>query len=356
MLMYCIYNAATLEKLINTVHNIHNTTSSHETLFAKQHSSLTLRSLYANSQVLHHYSINLLLYLRTVQDKYVALYRELITQLQIYATSIRILVKGYLALSLVIPSKLKEILNEVRIAIWMTNPDYDLVIDRVHLYYDMQLVTFGINKDKTLIVQFPLFIQPYTQQPLILYQIETVPVPIIDQTTQEQLTCTYRLRKHTLLYILKLASLLDSKKFLRTSKRIGNEFYCEELFVVKHKSRYSCEKVIYFNLDAKTIKQNCKFKFYYNKKDTTHRVLDEGNEIILANWPNDKHIICKINNDIPSKIPSYPYVLVNRGALCNCGIEVENHFLLKSLAACQDTNSKLTMDFTVNTSFANDLD
>ena len=29
----------------------------------------------------------------------------------------------------------------------VTNPDYDLVIDRKHLYYNMQLVTFGIDKD-----------------------------------------------------------------------------------------------------------------------------------------------------------------------------------------------------------------
>ena len=50
----------------------------------------------------------------------------------------------------------------------------------------MKLVTFGIDNDKNLIVQFPVFIQPYTQQPLILYQIETVPVPIIDKNTQRQ--------------------------------------------------------------------------------------------------------------------------------------------------------------------------
>ena len=62
----------------------------------------------------------------------------------------------------------------------------DLVIDRFHLYYDMQLVTFGINRDKNLIKQFPVFVQPYTQQPLILYQLETVPVPIIDRNTQAQ--------------------------------------------------------------------------------------------------------------------------------------------------------------------------
>ena len=37
--------------------------------------------------------------------------------------------------------------------------------------------------------------------------------------------------------------------------------------------------------------------------------------------------------------------------LCNCEIKVENHFLLESLAACQDTKSKLIMYFLVNTAF-----
>ena len=108
----------------------------------------------------------------------------MITQLHIYATSIRILAKGYLPILLITHSKLREILNDVKTDIRKTNPDYDLVIDRLHLYYDMQLVTFGIDKDKNLIVQFPVFMQPYTQQPLILYQIETVPVLIVDQNTQ----------------------------------------------------------------------------------------------------------------------------------------------------------------------------
>ena len=51
--------------------------------------------------------------------------------------------------------------------------------------------------------------------------------------------------------------------------------------------------MIYFNLDVETIKENCKFIFYYNKTDITPTVLDGGHEIILDNWPNDKHIICK---------------------------------------------------------------
>ena len=37
MLMYRIHNADTLEKLINTIQEIHNVTFSHEKLFAGEH-------------------------------------------------------------------------------------------------------------------------------------------------------------------------------------------------------------------------------------------------------------------------------------------------------------------------------
>ena len=90
--------------------------------------------------------------------------------------------------------------------------------------------------------------------------------------------------------------------------------------------------------------------------DITLTVLDGGNKIILANWLNDKHIICTINNDIPVEIQSHPYILVNRSVLCNCSIEVENTFLLESLAACHSTNTKLIMYFTVKTAFTNYID
>ena len=85
-------------------------------------------------------------------------------------------------------------------------------------------------------------------------------------------------------------------------------------------------------------------------------VLDGGDEIILANLPNDKHIICNINNDIPVKIPSHPYVLVNRSILCNCGIEVDNHHLLESIASCNKKITQLFMYFTIYLAFTNYLD
>ena len=191
--------------------------------------------------------------------------------------------KGYLPTTLITPSKLQGILAEVKKSLQHTNPDYALVLDRLHLYYDMQLVTFGIDKDMNLVVQFPVVIQPYTQQPLILYQLETVPVLILDTNTEA----------HSYTQLSKCYLALNSETYislthqeLHSCKKIGNEFYYEELFVVKHKSSYSCESAIYFNLTADIIRNNCNFDFYYNKTDVTPTVLDGGDEIILANWPN----------------------------------------------------------------------
>ena len=109
------------------------------------------------------------------------MYERFIEELRMYSKAIRILSKGPLPISLLPPSKLERILNEVRVAIVKSNKDYDLVLTTLYLYYEMKLVMFGIDSKRNLIVQFPVFIQPYTQERLSMYQIETLPVPILDE-------------------------------------------------------------------------------------------------------------------------------------------------------------------------------
>ena len=125
--MYGIYNAEMLEKIINTVCEIHNITSSHEKLFAGEHNHSIFRILYTHSLGLQHYSTNSLLYLRIIQDRYISLYRELITQLHTYVSAISILAKGYLPNTLIKPNELQEILTQVKNLLHTTNPDYILV-------------------------------------------------------------------------------------------------------------------------------------------------------------------------------------------------------------------------------------
>ena len=355
MLMYGIYNTETLEKLIKRVHEMHNATSSNEILFAGEHDHSLFRILYTDALGMQQYATNSLLFLRVIQDKYIVLYKELITQLCTYFSAIRVLAKGYLPSTLITPKKLQEILSEVKNSLLITNPNYTLVLDRLHLYSDMQLVTFGIDSNMNLVIQFPVFIQPYTQKPLIIYQLETVPVPVLDLNMKAHSYTHLRIKKPYIALNSETYISLRQEE-LQSCKKIGYEFYCEELFIVKHKSTCSCESALYFNLATDIIKNNCDFDFYFNKTDVTPTVLDGGDKIVLANWPNDKHIICNINNDIPIKIPSHPYVLVNRSILCNCGMEADNHHLLESIAACDNKVTKLIVYFTINLVFTNYLD
>ena len=116
------------------------------------------------------------------------MYERFIVELKSYSEAIRILSKGYLPVSLIPPSKLEAILEQVELALAKTSKDYDLVLNRLYLYYDMKLVTFGIDDEKNPIIQFLVFVQPHTQTKVTLYQVETVPVPILHANNRLSLT------------------------------------------------------------------------------------------------------------------------------------------------------------------------
>ena len=143
---------------------------------------------------------------------------------------------------------------------------------------------------------------------------------------------------------------------LNNCKKIGYKYFCEELFVVKSKHQYSSASAVYFNF-IHDIKENCDFYYYHNKTDITLSISDGGKQIILANWPNYKRIICTYNNNIQVNIPSHPYVLLDRNILCNCDIEAESNFLLESLVACNEHEKPdLEMYYMVNLAFMDYLE
>ena len=138
-----------------------------------------------------------------------------------------------------------------------------------------------------------------------MYQIETVPIPILDRNNQVQSYMQLKIDKPYIILNTETYITLQSQE-LSTCKKIGYRYYCEELFVVTSKTRYSCTSAIYFNLGPEIIKENCEFDFHFNKTDVKSTVLDGGYQIILANWQSCKKIMCSYNNNIPISIPSYP--------------------------------------------------
>ena len=139
MIMYSKYNSAMLMYLINTAHHMQNLTSWKEKMFVRKMTEWVKKEL-AKSKNEYSYLVDAILFLTTVREKYVKMHERFIVELKTYLKAIRILSKGYLPISLIPPSKLEVILLQVKTALAKTNKDYDLVLSRLYLYYDMKLV------------------------------------------------------------------------------------------------------------------------------------------------------------------------------------------------------------------------
>ena len=117
-----------------------------------------------------------------------------------------------------------------------------------------------------------MFVAPYMQARLTLYQVETVPVPILDMNNKAQSYTQLKIFKPYIALNDEMYISLRSQE-LNTCKKIGYEYFCEELFMVKSKHKFSCTSAVYFNLNHE-IKQNCNFEYHFNKTDITLSTLD----------------------------------------------------------------------------------
>ena len=104
MIMYGVYNVDTLENLIQMVHKMNTRSVWFERLYAGHVNKWF--EMYSSSQSANYYAIHSLLYLRTIQEKYIRMYERFVNQLKEYSWAIRVLSKGYLPISLLPPSKL----------------------------------------------------------------------------------------------------------------------------------------------------------------------------------------------------------------------------------------------------------
>ena len=113
MIMYGTYNSDTLMDLIETVHKMHNSTILREKIFAgTMHKWLKEQLMNSNNE--YSYATDSMLFLTTIKEKYVRVYEKFILELKSYFKAIRIPSKVYLPISLIPPSKLEAILEQVK--------------------------------------------------------------------------------------------------------------------------------------------------------------------------------------------------------------------------------------------------
>ena len=298
------------------------------------------------------YNFEVMMYLKNVREEHVVTYREAVKATRDLLDGIAIVTQGRLPRALISDNQLREILGKVDAMVKRNYPDYVLAAKHISHYRDMKMVTFSVDQQAHyLILTFPAFIKNYKQPPLSLYEVETVPVPIIDKNVKADSYSQVRIEKSyiaagTDYYIqLRISELLMCRS-------IRHIYYCEELFVIKHKSRHSCVSAIFYNLGPATVTKNCRFDYYYNIT-VPPVILDGGRDVLLANFHGPRSLKCSsVNGGLAKPAPENTYAVVNREFLCDCQLDLEHASVLRQLSSCsKSSSSKMHMKFTINLAF-----
>ena len=293
------------------------------------------------------YSFHLNSHATTVAHRVDFLYKLLIEKVQKLVKGIATLSKGYLPPELFPPSFLREISERVALELHKDHHSYKLAFPHESTYYDMKLATFSLDKYFNLVVTFPIFIVPYHHQPLSLYEIETVPVPIVDQDPEASSFTELMIQKPY--FAASDSSYIQLRNpELFCCKKVQEEYFCEETFMVKHTHHHTCESALFYNRSEELIASQCPFQFYHNRS-VTPSVLDGGAHLVLANVKVGHSPTCdpqRLHN-----LPTSTYTLTSREILCNCTLQSDLAYLPSDLGACNATTSRIYFEERPNIAF-----
>ena len=324
--MYGEYNIDSLEKVAETLHLLKHAYKN----MAGHIKRYTVVDVYRMGDRQLMYSFQLAMYVMAMEEKHGAIYRELINSLEEMLKGIATLSKGYLPPELFPPSRIAQMVDSVQEVLQKDFPEYTLAIKDLRDYYDMKLVTFAVDSDRNLVITFPVLITHQDRGKLELFELETVPVPVADLNPAMD-TYTQAIMPKPYIAVGEDNYIELRIQELRMCKYIHFQYYCEELFLEKHMSKFSCASALYYDLPLDTIMENCEFKVMYNTT-VTPAILDGGDTIVLANIESPKDLKC--DDNFPLRLSQHSYVLLNRSVLCFCDIDAGLSVVRQSVGAC----------------------
>ena len=188
-LMYGRYNLNSLRGVINNINALHDRQTYYEREVRQRDFNFRRSDMDAVN-----YNFDTMMYLDNAREEHVVTYKEAVRTARDFLDGIAIVTQGRLPRALISDNHLREILRKVDAMVKRSYPDYVLAATHISHYRDIKMVTFAIDPH-SLIVTFPAFIKNYKQLPLSLYEVETVPVPILDKNVKANSYSQVRIEK-----------------------------------------------------------------------------------------------------------------------------------------------------------------
>ena len=257
-------------------------------------------------------------------QRYLALYVQMHEKLNNLLDAIDDLEKGELSHRVIPHREMNKIVEHVVTMVNTKYPEYELVLQDTHNYYNLPLVVYAYDKG-VIAIQIPMFLKLKIQEPLHLYGLRTVPVPFhINEQEMEEHESKYT---HTKLIpsteILGMSSdtfvNLD-KSVLEECYKIGTVYFCETLFLTRQKSEHTCESAIYHYEHLSEIKKKCTFE-YYPYLEPEPELLDAGEYFLLSHLPTPWTVHCKHTDQLPGPLEGSAFTVIMKSDMCGCELQ-----------------------------------
>ena len=195
---------------------------------------------------------------------------------------------GYLTHQILDPQVLTKYLEIIEDDLEDTAPEYEPVFTSIYQYYGNSLASFT-NTIDDLLLQLPILIKLKVQVPMLLFSIETVPVPLDAETYIGDK------REYTQIILeTEYIALTDNNYVPLTQAQISlcAMYYCEYAHLLKKCTKHTCMSAIYYDQESEIKANQCKTIVTFDNT-LESKILDASNILIFLNLQKPWTIACK---------------------------------------------------------------
>ena len=241
---------------------------------------------------------------------------------------------GYLIHHILDPQVLSKYLEIIEDNLEDAALEYEPVFTSVYQYYGNLLASFTDTIDD-LLLQLPILIKLKVRIPMSLFSIETVPVPLDEETYLGEK------REYTQIILETEYIALTDNNYIPLTRvqisfcaKIGYTYYCEYAHLLKKCTEHTCMSAIYYDQESEIKANQCKTIVTFDNTPES-KILDASNILILSNLQKPWTITCKDISRV-FEIEYSTYHILNRSELCECSLTAGNYLLNQTDTSCRD--------------------
>ena len=177
-----------------------------------------------------------------------------------------------------------------------------------------------------LLLQLPMLIKLKVQVPMLLFSIETAPVPLDAETyIGEKREYTQIIPETELIALTENNYIPLTQAQILLCAKIGYIYYCEYAHLLKKHTEHTCMSATYYDQGSDVKAKQCKTIITFDTIPES-KILDTGDLLILSNLQKPWTIACKDVSRV-FEIEYSTYLILNRLELCECSLTAGNYLL-----------------------------